>query len=214
MKKLSEYNNTVIRVRTSDGSVFEGPCEWNCREYVFCEFGRDVEALVIDDALIYADRIEDIELLREEVCFPVRDWPEAHEEIAQWFHERWGVPLEAYRQSIRDCLGSEDSVPQWYVVVKERKIVAGCGVIENDFHERKDLTPNVCAVYVDEEYRRRGIAGYMLGYVCEDMARMGYKTLYLVTDHIGFYERYGWEFLCMVRGEDGELSRMYVHKEG
>ncbi len=28
-----------------------------------------------------------------------------------------------------------------------------------------------------------------------------------------FYERYGWEFLCMVRG-DGEpgLTRMYVHR--
>lgn len=36
---------------------------------------------------------------------------------------------------------------------------------------------------------------------------------YLVTDHTAFYERYGWEFLCMVQG-DGEtnMSRMYVHQ--
>ncbi len=31
----------------------------------------------------------------------------------------------------------------------------------------------------------------------------GITPVYLVTDHIGFYERYGWEFLCMVQG-DGE----------
>lgn len=30
------------------------------------------------------------------------------------------------------------------------------GVIENDFHDRKDLTPNVCAVYT-EEYRCQGV---------------------------------------------------------
>lgn len=38
-------------------------------------------------------------------------------------------------------------------------IVGGLGVIENDFHNRKDLTPNVCAVYVDEDYLCQGIAG-------------------------------------------------------
>ena len=36
--------------------------------------------------------------------------------------------------------------------------------------------------------------------------------VYLLTDHTGFYERYGWEFLCMAQG-DGEpyLSRMFDH---
>ena len=144
-------------------------------------------------------------------CVPVRNWPEAKEEIAIWFHERWHIPLEAYKESITDCLGKGTGVPQWYVVIRENKIIAGCGVIENDFHERKDLAPNVCAVYVDEEFRNQRIAGFMLQYVCDDMSAMGFDTLYLLTDHTGFYERYGWQFLCMARGNDGELSRMYVH---
>ena len=156
-------------------------------------------------------RKEQWDPLRQEVCIPVRDRPEAKEEVAAWFHERWNIPLEAYRESIRDCLAGGNGVPQWYVVLCENRIIAGCGVIENDFHERKDLTPNVCAVYVDEEYRNRGIAGRMLRYVCEDMARLGFPTLYLLTDHTGFYERYGWQFFCMARGSDGETSRMYVH---
>ena len=152
------------------------------------------------------------EPLSQEVCISLRGRPEAAEEAARWFHERWHVPLEAYRESILECLGGSGVVPQWYVVVQGDRIIAGCGVIANDFHERTDLTPNVCAVYVDEEYRNRGIAGYMLRYVCEDMAGLGIRTLYLLTDHTGFYERYGWEFLCMARGSDEELSRMYVHR--
>ena len=37
--------------------------------------------------------------------------------------------------------------------------------------------------------------------------------VYLVTDHTGFYERYDWQFLCMVQG-DGEpdMTRMYIHR--
>lgn len=139
--------------------------------------------------------------------------PEMKDKMARWLHEKWGVPLEAYLDSMNDCLEAEAAYPQWYVMLDGEKIVGGLGVIENDFHDRKDLSPNVCAVYVEEEYRRKGIAGELLNNVCEDMKRRGVDTLYLVTDHTSFYERYGWEFLCMVQGDgEEELTRMYIHK--
>ena len=78
--------------------------------------------------------------------------------------------------------------------------------------ERKDLSPNVCAVYTEEEYRGQGIAGKLLNIVVDDMKSKGISPIYLITDHTGFYERYGWEFLCMVQGSDPEPSRMYIHR--
>ena len=87
------------------------------------------------------------------------------------------------------------------------------GVIENDFHDRKDLVPNVCAVYTEEAYRDKGIAGKLLNMVVEDMKGKGVSPLYLITDHTCFYERYGWEFLCMVQGDgEEEMTRMYIHR--
>lgn len=111
-------------------------------------------------------------------------------------------------------MAQKSPVPQWYVALENDEIVGGLGVIENDFHDRKDLTPNVCAVYTEKEKRCNGIAGALLHYVCADMKEKGIDTLYLITDHTSFYERYGWEFFCMVQG-DGEpdMSRMYIHKE-
>lgn len=140
----------------------------------------------------------------------LRDRPEWKKSAAGWFHEKWGVPLKAYLDSMEDCLAGKSSVPQWYLALEGRRIVGGLGVIENDFHDRKDLSPNVCAVYVEEDRRRLGIAGALLDRACRDMARLGIGTLYLLTDHNSFYERYGWEFLCMAQG-DGEVyqSRMY-----
>lgn len=60
-----------------------------------------------------------------------------------------------------------------------------------------------------EQCRNRGIAGRLLEHVCRDMAARHVMTLYLVTDHTAFYERYGWEFMCMVQGDDGNMIRMY-----
>lgn len=141
------------------------------------------------------------------------DKPEIKEEAARWFHEKWKIPLEAYLESMEECLCGSDPVPQWYVAMEGGRIIGGMGVIENDFHDRKDLRPNVCAVYTERDRRCQGVAGALLGYVCDDMKERGIDTLYLVTDHTSFYERYGWEFLCMVQG-DGEpdMTRMYIHR--
>lgn len=142
------------------------------------------------------------------------DRPELKERAAQWFCEKWGIPQEAYLESMERCLTMKNAVPQWYLALEEDQIIGGMGVIENDFHDRKDLAPNVCAVYTEEQKRGQGVAGALLNTVCTDMKERGIDTLYLVTDHTSFYERYGWEFLCMVQGDgEPELSRMYVHRD-
>ena len=142
----------------------------------------------------------------------LRERKELKEKAAQWFHEKWGVPKEAYLECIDAYLNGETEYG-WYLCMDGEKIVGGLGVIENDFHDRKDLAPNVCAVYTEEEYRSRGIAGKLLNLVVEDQRAHGVSPLYLVTDHTGFYERYGWEFYCMAQGDDEpEQTRLYKHE--
>lgn len=143
----------------------------------------------------------------------IQEQPEMRNNIANWFHEKWNIPLEAYLESIDECLENRNAIPQWYIAISGHKVIGGIGVIKNDFHNRKDLTPNICAVYVEEEYRCQGIAGKMLEFVCNDMKEKNINTLYLITDHTSFYERYGWKFLCMVQGDnEEELTRMYIHR--
>ena len=101
----------------------------------------------------------------------------------------------------------------WYLCLDNEHIVGGLGVIENDFHDRKDLAPNVCAVYTEQEYRCQGIAGQLLDTVVDDMKSKGISPIYLITDHTNFYERYGWEFLCMVQGDnEPNMTRMYIYR--
>ncbi len=140
----------------------------------------------------------------------LRERPEMKNTAARWFHSKWGVPEEAYLECMSEYLDGCTEYG-WYICLDGDSIVGGLGVIENDFHDRKDLAPNICAVYTGEAYRGRGIAGKLLDMAVEDMRSKGISPVYLVTDHVGFYERYGWEFLCMARQDDG-LSRVYIHR--
>lgn len=141
----------------------------------------------------------------------LRDRPRMMAEAAEWFHGKWGVPTDAYLECMREYLQGETEYG-WYLCLLGEQMIGGLGVIENDFHERKDLYPNICAVYTEEAFRCRGIAGRLLHMAVEDLREKGISPVYLLTDHTGFYERYGWEFFAWVQG-DGEdtPSRMYIH---
>ena len=150
--------------------------------------------------------------MSEYIYVNLREKQELREEAANWFHEKWGVPTEAYQECIDAYIVGETEYG-WYVCLDGEKIVGGLGVIDNDFHDRKDLTPNVCAVYTEEDYRCQGISGKLLNMVVDDMKSKGITPIYLVTDHLGFYERYGWEFFCMAQGDgEPEPTRLYVHR--
>ena len=143
----------------------------------------------------------------------ITERPELKTAAAEWFHEKWGIPYEAYLESMEEAMSGKGAVPQWYLALYGERIAAGMGVIANDFHDRTDLTPNVCAVFTEPDFRCQGLAGRLLGFVADDMKSGGIDALYLLTSHDSFYERYGWRFRCMAQG-DGEpdLTRLYIHE--
>ena len=149
----------------------------------------------------------------ETFCFlTLRERPEQKSVAAAWFHSKWGVPEEAYLECMEGYL-EEETEYGWYLCMEGERIVGGLGVIVNDFHDRKDLTPNICAVYTEADCRGRGIAGRLLDMAVEDLRSRGISPVYLLTDHTGFYERYGWEFLCLAQGDgEEEMARMYIHR--
>lgn len=145
---------------------------------------------------------------------PLRGHPEWWEAAAGWFSGKWGVPREEYRRSMAEAQRTRAAVPRWYLALDGARIAGGIGVIENDFHPRRDLRPNVCALFVEPPYRGRGLAGALLQTVCREMQALGEPTLYLLTDHTRFYERYGWQYLCTVQADgDPAPCRVYVHTE-
>ena len=135
--------------------------------------------------------------------------PELFEAAADWFSAKWRVPKQAYLDSMAESQTSQNGVPEWYVILDGAAIIAGLGIIANDFHKRPDLTPNLCALFVEKPYRKQGLAKRLLDHACGDLAAHGIETAYLITDRADFYERCGWNFYTVVEEDDGGHARMY-----
>ena len=145
------------------------------------------------------------------VYVTLRERPDLKINAAKWFNSKFNVPVEEYIKCFEDYINKKTNYC-WFLCLDNESIVAGVGVIDNDFHLRKDLTPNICALYVVGEYRHHGIAKTLLNLVEVDMESKGILDLYLVTDHTSLYERYGYKFLTMVKEEDGIHETRIYHK--
>ena len=141
----------------------------------------------------------------------IHEQPQLQHKAAYWFHSKWGIPLQAYEESMQECIAKASFIPRWYLVLDASdSIIAGAGLIVNDFHERRDLTPNVCALYVEAAWRGMGIAKALLNHIRKDAGIWNIPRLYLITDHTAFYERCGWDFLSIIKEESGDAVRMYT----
>ena len=136
--------------------------------------------------------------------------PALRDACAEWFSSKWGIPARIYAESMAEQ--SIRGVPKWLIALDENGMVGGLGVIANDFHRRTDLTPNICAVYVEPRARGRGVARALIDRACAELSAAGWESVYLITGHDCFYEHLGWAFYGMVEENDGGWIRMYVRR--
>ena len=139
----------------------------------------------------------------------IDEMPAIKDRAAAWFAEKWKGHGEEYLSSINDSVKLKSQFPKWYIMLEAGKIIAGAGVISNDPPIQKEQRPNICAVYVEEQCRGKGIAGALLEYISIDMMFRGVEALYLTTEMTEFYERYGWEFMTEMTDSEDKIMRMY-----
>ena len=108
-----------------------------------------------------------------------------------------------------DAVGKDSRV---LLLTEGDELISYCTFAEKDDIQPTDLTPWVGFVYTFPEHRGHRYAGLLFDEV-ERLAKERQVTdVYLSTNHIGLYEKYGWEFFDMMDDMDGEPSRVYVKR--
>jgi len=95
---------------------------------------------------------------------------------------------------------------------KEDKIIGCAGLITNDFISRMDLYPWICAIYINEEQRGNNYANLLVEKAKLDSKKFGFKYLNLCTDHVGYYEKMGFEYIGQGYHPWEEETRIYQIK--
>ena len=144
----------------------------------------------------------------------IRKNPDLLQRAADYFSSRWDIDRELYVESMKDSISTELSIPQWYLMLRKAingvdEIIGGFGLIENDFMVRTDLYPWLCALYIEPAERGNELGAKLLVHGCLEAARLGFGNLYLNTDHIGYYEKYGWRYIGDHAHQSGVDARVY-----
>lgn len=71
------------------------------------------------------------------------------------------------------------------------------------------LFPWIGFVFTVPEYRGCRYSGELIDFACDEAKKQGYDKVYIATDHIGLYEKYGFEYLENHIDIYGTDSRIY-----
>ena len=108
-----------------------------------------------------------------------------------------------------DAVGKDSRV---LLLTEGNELISYCTFAEKDDIQPTDLTPWVGFVYTFPEHRGHRYAGLLFDEVERLAKERQIAEVYLSTNHIGLYEKYGWEFFDMMDDMDGEPSRVYVKR--
>ncbi len=98
------------------------------------------------------------------------------------------------------------------LLTEDSKLISFCTYAGKDDIQPTELSPWVGFVYTFPEYRGHRYVGLLMDEVERLAKKNGVSEVYISTNHVGLYEKYGCVFMTEMKDMDGELSRIYVKK--
>ncbi len=108
-----------------------------------------------------------------------------------------------------DAVGEGSKV---LLLIDGDEFISFCTYAQKDDIQPTELTPWIGFVYTFPEHRGHRYIGLLF----EEIERLAKEKhipeVYISTDHIGLYEKYGCEYRTQMNDMNGKLSRVYVKK--
>ena len=142
----------------------------------------------------------------------IRKQPAYMERGIAYIQSKWASEGNkmVYTDCITHSIGAESPIPIWYLLMDGDEIAGCAGLISNDFISRMDLCPWLCALFVEKKHRGRHFGNLLIAQMKQDAAEAGFANLYLSTDHVGYYEQYGFHYIGEGYHPWGDSSRIYA----
>jgi len=119
--------------------------------------------------------------------------------MTNWMYKWWGQEDGYTFDGVKCFLEhsfQKDRLPKTYGLFHNGRIIGMFQFTYEDLEVRPDIYPWLANLYVDEEYRNKGIARVLLEKVKEiAKSSTNFDELYLFTKHIGLYEKFGWSYI-------------------
>lgn len=94
------------------------------------------------------------------------------------------------------------------------EICGYCTVAKTDCIPDAEYTPYIGFLFVDEAYRGNRLSQQIILHAMDYLKSVGFEKVYLVSDHVNLYEKYGFEVIDRKMAPWGEEEKIYVQVLG
>ena len=124
-------------------------------------------------------------------------------EVAELTEKEWGSKINSEEEfeakinkKISKIFNNFNNPLYCKLLLLDDDILIGfISIFPTDGDERNDLSPWYATMYVKKEFRRKGYSKILNNAILEEAKKRGFKKLYLKTDLINYYEKFGAVFL-------------------
>lgn len=125
----------------------------------------------------------------------------------------WGVGAFLYellrKDTFFETVGEKSKI---LLLTDGNELISFCTYAEKDDIQPTNLSPWMGFVYTFPKHRGHRYVGMLFDEVERIAQADKVSEVYISTNHIGLYEKYGCEFKTEMKDMDGELSRVYVKR--
>jgi len=141
----------------------------------------------------------------------LKDFPDYKQALMEYVEKSgigWLKPLSAI---VDEAFWGNKELPQCYIMLNDERIIGYYQLVELELIMRKDLSPWITCVFIDPQERGRHLSSKLLEHGRTIGGKLGYPKVYLTTDHIQFYEKYGFREIGLDKFITGHPTKIYEH---
>ncbi len=135
--------------------------------------------------------------------FNIREKQKYLREVAELTQKEWGIKTsskkefeEKINKKISKIINNFDNPLYCKLVLLDDDILIGfISIFPTDGDEKQNLSPWYATMYVKKEFRGKGYSKILNTAILEEARKRGFTKLYLKTNLINYYEKFGATYL-------------------
>ncbi len=97
-----------------------------------------------------------------------------------------------------------------FAAVRDDEIIGYCTFLQTDYYPDNRYWPWISSIFVDEAHRGQGVCGLLIDAAVDYAKALGFHTVYIPSDMLGCYERYGFEKIGELANYGGDVDNVFA----
>lgn len=99
-----------------------------------------------------------------------------------------------------------------FLLTEGGNLLSFCTLVRRDEIPVPGLTPWIGFVYTFPAFRGHRYSETLIDHVCKVAAQDGYTAVYISSDEVGLYEKYGFTFLGYMSNDEGHETQVFSRR--